>query len=132
LIATGLLTLLAGTSKLGAFVGLNGWLPLKPHLEACRNQKALARFFKTTIGLKATKTQPEETSMLQTPIFLAHNTDDEIIDVRLGREARDVLLGLGMTTIWKEEEEGGHLGMLKTKGLDRVVTFLQGAVGLPV
>ncbi len=106
----GLLTLLAGTSKLGAFVGLNGWLPLKPHLEACHNQKDLARFFETTIGLKATKTQPEETSMLQTPVFLAHTTDDGIIDVQVGQQARDVLSGLGMKIIWKEEEEGGIWG----------------------
>lgn len=68
--------------------------------------------------------------MLETPLFLAHNTDDEVIDVGLGREARDVLVGLGMKIVWKEEEEGGHLGMLRREGLDGVVAFLRGVSGL--
>lgn len=106
-------------------------MPFKTHLEKCQGPEALARFFETTLGLQARETQPEEGSMLTTPVFLAHCTDDEIIDVQLGRQARDVLLGLGMKTAWKEEKEGGHLGMLKTKGLNSVVAFLQGAVGLP-
>ncbi len=130
ILAIGVLTLLAGTSKLGAFVGLNGWLPLKPHIETCRSQKDLAKLFEAKLGFNSLSPQPEEAPMLQTPIFLAHTTDDEIIDVQLGQQARDVLLGLGMKPIWKEEEEGGDLGMLKTGELDGVVAFLQGVVGL--
>lgn len=68
--------------------------------------------------------------MLETPVFLAHNTDDEVIDVELGREARDVLVGLGIKIVWREEEEGGHLGMLRREGLDGVVDFLRVVVGL--
>jgi len=121
---------LASTSKIGAYIGLNGWMPFKTHVEKCQGREDLATFFNTIISLNVLETQPEEGSMLETPIFLAHNTDDEIVDVQLGQQARDVLLGLGMNTIWEEEKEGGHLGMLKTKGLDSMVAFLQGAVGL--
>jgi len=128
---TGLLTLLSRRSKIGAFVGLNGWLPLQSRVELCRDQQDLATFFEAILHPKDPEPQREEWSMLRTPIFLAHNTDDEVIDIRLGREARDVLRGLGMIVTWKEEEHGGHLGMLESKGLDSVVAFLKGVGDFP-
>ena len=66
--------------------------------------------------------------MLGTPILLGHTTDDEVIDIELGRQAFEVLDNLGMRVTWKELPDGGHLGMLKTEGLDSIVTFLDGLV----
>ena len=64
--------------------------------------------------------------MFDTPVFLGHTADDEVVDVELGRQTRDVLRGMGMeTVVWHQETEGGHLGMLKSAGLDRVVDFLR-------
>ena len=34
-----------------------------------------------------------------------------------------------MDVVWREEETGGHLGMLKTGGLDGVVAFLREKIG---
>ena len=63
--------------------------------------------------------------MRGTPVLLCHPIDDEVIDVELGRQACDVLRDLGMNVRWMEQEEGGHLGMLKTAGLDTIVEFLR-------
>ena len=63
-------------------------------------------------------------SFVDTPIFLFHASDDEMIDIDLGRQARDVLASLGVEVIWKEEKQGGHLGMLESGGLEGLVAIL--------
>ncbi|KAL8692934.1 MAG: hypothetical protein Q9218_002136 [Villophora microphyllina] len=120
--AIGLMTLLASEFKIAGFVGLNGWLPFRKQVGESTGKGALAEFF----GSKLNVELPERTSSVRdTPIFLAHCVDDEIIDIELGRQARDALGSLGMSIVWKEEKEGGHLGMLNTSGLDTIATFLR-------
>lgn len=123
--ATGLLTMLAGTRDLGAFVGLNGWMPCKEQIQQSTKtadaRASLAAFFASTLGFTTGKTE----SGLATPIYLGHMTDDEVVDVELGRQARVVLEDMGMTINWKEREVGGHLGFLEKVGLDDIVGFLE-------
>lgn len=90
----------------------------------CYELDDLARLFKTTLGLDLPTPNPEQW-MLDTLIFLGHNTDDEVIDVELGRQMRDVLKDKGMKIVWWEEKNGGHLGMLKSTGLDSIAAFLR-------
>lgn len=125
--STGVLSLLASAMNIGAYVGLSGWLPLKAQIAECRNPEDLAGLCRTTLGLADTDAptiEENQRSTLATPVFLAHTTDDEVIDVELGRQARDILLEKGLDVVWCEENTGGHLAMLKTAGLDRIVAFL--------
>lgn len=86
-----------------------------------------ANFFEATLGLQL-ESLPTQNA-LNTPVLLCHTSDDEIVDVELGRQARDVLEEMGMVVTWTEHQEGGHLAFLATKGLDDIVEFLQGIYG---
>ena len=126
---TGLITLLSGRRKIGAYIGLSGWMPLKAEIAKCRTMEDLAMVFRTALGLE-TSLSAEQPSMLDTPVLLAHTTDDEVIDIELGQQACKVLRGLGMNVAWKEQNHGGHLGMLKPEGLDTIVEFLEGVLDM--
>lgn len=117
----GLLTLLASGLEVAGFVGLNGWLPFRVQIEESNHEGALAQLFKSKLNLEISECALER----GTPCFLAHNLDDEIIDIDLGRQAHDTLESLGLAVAWHEESEGGHLGMLRTSGLDAIADFLR-------
>ena len=134
--ATGLMTLLAGYMKLGAFVGLNGWMPfsakLKDATEGISEEemgKRLGQFYKKSFGFEAHLLGKEPCSVLETPMFLGHTLDDEVVDHTLGEEVRSILELMGMNVRWEALELGGHLGFLETQGLDHVVHFLEEIVG---
>lgn len=112
--------------NIGAYVGLSGWVPLRAQIAECRNPEDLAGLCKAALGLADTDvptTEEKPRSMLATPVSLGHTTDDEVINVELGRRTRDVLLEKGLEVLWFEESKGGHLAMLETAGLDSVVAF---------
>lgn len=92
----------------------------------------LANVFKTKLGLLQPSAIGQQPAMLETPVMLGHMIDDEIIDIELGREACEVLQGLGMKVSWQEYHDGGHLGMMKTVGLDAIVAFLKGLMDMEV
>lgn len=96
----------------------------------CQTSKDLATALQTELGLQ-TSSSAERLSMLDTPVLLGHIIDDDVIDIELGQQACEVLRSLGMNVTWNERKEGGHLGMLKTKGLDSTVAFLEGVLNTP-
>ncbi|KAL8923493.1 MAG: hypothetical protein Q9172_003100 [Xanthocarpia lactea] len=112
---------LLGLSQ-GSATGLNGWLPFRTQIGESASKGRLAEFFKSKLGLDVCGRKSV------TPIFLGHNNDDEVIDIELGRQARHALQGLGMNIVWREEQEGGHLGMLNPSGLDPIAAFLRDMV----
>lgn len=122
--ATGLLTLLACQLQIGAFIGLNGWMPFKLQIEQAK-QDNLVQLFENTLGFPIEGLSPNR-SDFDTPVFLGHTLDDEVVDLELGQQARDGLMRLGMKVTWAEHKEGGHLGLLDTKGLDDISAFLTG------
>lgn len=133
--ATGLLTLLAGEFKLGAYVGLSGWMPFRARIEEAIKdspdseiQQRLASFFQSTVSLEpyAPSAVP---SALATPIFLGHAADDEVVDIELGLQALTTLKKVGAEVSWKECRDGGHLGFLEIEGLDDMIAFLAKEVG---
>lgn len=119
-----MLTLLSCSRKIGAYIGLNGWMPLNTHIAQCHTPQDLADVFRARLEIKI-PSSAGRASVRGTPVLLCHPIDDEVIDVELGRQACDVLRDLGMNVRWMEQEEGGHLGMLKTAGLDTIVEFLR-------
>ncbi|KAL6721133.1 hypothetical protein ACLMJK_000233 [Lecanora helva] len=124
---TALMTMLAGNLRLGAFVGLNGWMPFREKLEACVEggtvedmSERLSQFYMQNLILKTSALRGKRCHMLKTPVFLGHTADDEAVDITLGQEAKKVLKMMGMKICWEECEIGGHLGFLRTEGLDRI------------
>ena len=49
---------------------------------------------------------PRNSSILDTPVFLGHGTQDEIINIRNGELARDVLRKLGLQVEWRSYKDG--------------------------
>jgi phospholipase/carboxylesterase len=77
--AVSLLTGLRQPERLAGIVGLSGYLPLA----------------------KTTPAERTEAS-LQTPIFLAHGTHDEVVHLDRGEASRDALQALGYEVEWHE------------------------------
>lgn len=120
--ATALMVLLATELKLGGFLGLNGWLPFGKQIG--KSEGNLVRFFQSQLHLERCGAK-FTASVRYTPVLLGHTADDEVIDIELGRQARDTLRRLGMNITWQEQQRGGHLGMLNTPGLDAIALFLK-------
>ena len=119
-----MITFLASRLRIGAYLGANGWLPLRAGIEHCAAPNDLALFFSEALDLRIPAPTTGEPH-LDTPIILLHTSDDEIVDVELGHQARNVLGRLGFHVRWKEENQGGHLSILETQGLDSISMFLK-------
>lgn len=83
--ASAIHALLRQEARLAGFIGLSSWLPVKETITT------------TTMGTAS-----------ETPVFLAHCGDDDVIAVRYGEELRDVLAGTGMEVEWCQYGDGGH------------------------
>lgn len=110
-------------------------MPFKTQIEeiisSSRKPEDLTKFFNATFGVVSSDATPAQgQSCLDTPVFLGHTTDDEVIDVELGRQSVTVLEIMGMKVTWKEFLDGGHSGFLDTEGLDDIVAFLTKATAL--
>lgn len=147
--AIGLWTLLCYTSlggNIGSFVGASCWLPFAeairqflgnmPSLaekssEASPEEVEVSRFVASmTADVEASLDRNGAAhSLLRTPIFLGHGTDDAYVDVALGRQARDVLAQLGLKAEWKEytgADQEGHW-FKEPEELDDIAKFLAAA-----
>ncbi|MCJ1460628.1 hypothetical protein MMC28_011010 [Mycoblastus sanguinarius] len=131
--ATGLLALLASEYMLGAFVGLSGWMPFRGHIEEATKEgppsqvhSRLRTFFQSNFGLRKPASIVAESSV-HTPVFLGHASDDEVIDIELGRQMRTALEGLGTKVEWKENGDCGHW-IKEPAEFDDIVKFLSRAM----
>ena len=137
--------LLASRLKLGSFIGFSGWLPFRAQLQriAAGNagkgerepKKELNDFYSTTFEFKDDTASPAPTltsasrisglepSVLKTPVFLSHCTDDGVVDIELGRQLCGALVALGMNVTWHEDLEGGHW-IKEPEGVDGLIAFL--------
>jgi phospholipase/carboxylesterase len=77
--AMALLTGLRHGRRLAGIVGMSGYLPLAANTAAERSD-----------------------ANQRTPVFLAHGTHDNVVPVTRGRDARDLLRGLGHDVAWHE------------------------------
>jgi phospholipase/carboxylesterase len=91
------ISLLAGVrhaERLAGIVGLSGYLPLAAQTEAERSSPSL-----------------------QTPIFLAHGTHDEVVALERGEASRDALQALGYQVEWHEYLMGHSVTPLEIEEL---------------
>lgn len=59
-----------------------------------------------------------------TPVFLAHSKDDEMVPFCNGMRMQRVLSELGLNVIWKEYPDGGHW-IHPEHGVDDMITFFE-------
>ncbi|KAI1080903.1 phospholipase/carboxylesterase family protein [Whalleya microplaca] len=109
--------------RLGAFVGLSGWMSLGAE-EAEGSRSALG------LELDVGGQTPEEGGgggggiYRNTPVFLSHSANDNIVPVAQGRRLRDTLVRYGMDVRWREYERGGHW-LYAPQGVEDIVAFLR-------
>jgi len=102
--ATSVHALLAGSERLGGWVGVSGWIPFKRQLERIANEapqeevcERLASFNRDVLCLEGG--EATSSRMLETPALLCHGIDDDKIDVSLGKQVHNVLEKFGMKPI---------------------------------
>ncbi|KAJ5474772.1 hypothetical protein N7475_004338 [Penicillium sp. IBT 31633x] len=126
---------------LGGLFGFCGWLPFARQLEGLLSEETVGSpcdaraqrlvsgwFFDQIAGegvLRAEK--PVDSSVLRTPVFASHGTDDAWVSVELGRQASQVLRRILVNVTWHEfsgAEGDGHW-VKEPEGFDRILQFLE-------
>lgn len=102
--ATALTAMMGMEMRLGGLIGFSTWLP------------------------PLTKAMRPPMTAYETPVLLEHCEDDNVIDVRFGKELSEHLEALGMEVRWERYGEGGHW-VNEPKGVDDVVEFLKVILG---
>ena len=131
--------------RLGAVVGMSGWLPFVGRLQALsmvseKDQGRISNEGSSAPGsvdvlqqlcrLASVPTLPTDTHILATPVFLGHGALDQKVSLRHGRLARAVLRQLSIDVEWREYAEEGH--WYCQDEIDDVVKFLEHKVGIKV
>ncbi|KXH29637.1 phospholipase/Carboxylesterase [Colletotrichum salicis] len=101
-------------AKLGGLVGLCSWMPPPEVINELAEESSPYR--------RTSGTEP----MAKTPVFLAHAVDDEVINIKLGRQLRTTLdsFASACTVEWHEYQSGGHW-VNEPQGVDDMVSFLK-------
>lgn len=63
------------------------------------------------------------TFVLETPVFLSHSQDDDVVPIANGKKLSTTLKKLGMVVSWKQYKEGGHW-VNEPQGVDDIVLFI--------
>ena len=101
--ATAVTALLGLDRRLGGFIGFATWATM-PVMQKVPGQ-----------------------AVLTTPVFLAHNRDDNVIDVKHGEALKGRLEELGMPVTWRTYATGGHW-INEPACIDDLVGFLESVV----
>ncbi|KAF2725391.1 acyl-protein thioesterase [Polychaeton citri CBS 116435] len=101
--------------RVSAFVGFSSWFP-----EAVRQ----------VVSTHALSSDSIERDAREMQVLLQHCRDDGVIDVKYGRQLRDVLVGMGMEVTWSEYPGDGHW-VNEPRGIDELVAFLGTVLHLP-
>lgn len=89
----------------------------------------LSKLFLDTIAGPNIHQVAEDTdlSVLSTPVFLSHGTDDSLVSVRHGRQAARILEQIGVSTQWEEFSgalNDGHW-IKEPEGIEDIVRFIK-------
>ncbi|EFR03626.1 hypothetical protein MGYG_06620 [Nannizzia gypsea CBS 118893] len=119
--------------SLGAAIGMCGWLPFRhqmedlvqgvdtaeddddnPFIEETEDEVEISLPVRAVmslaedLGMSLSEPPSHEPPFQQTPLFLAHGTEDEKVPVDCGREARRCLSMIGVDVTWAEYAGLGH------------------------
>ena len=129
--AIGMLTLLCqeGLGKpLGAFVGTSTWLPFAAHISRHLGKVDGGPDSRNASDAFVQDLVPawDRSAAVSTPILLGHGVDDPVVEVELGRQARETLAGVGLEAEWREysgAEMDGHW-FKAPEQIDDIASFL--------
>jgi lysophospholipase II len=128
--------------RLGGVLGLSTILPFASEVRDVvsreqKEQRSNAKVMEAVAERIAEKLQvpartddengTREQSVLETPVFLAHGTDDELVDISLGRGLRDIFQSLGLSVEWHEYsgmERNGHW-IKEPEEFDDILEFIR-------
>ena len=128
--AMGVWVLLNGCPRLGAFVGMSGWLPFRRQVDEVmegedhqegRRLRALDYMKRAVPGCPDSKNR----AVFATPVFLGHGMQDVKVRTRWGEEMRDSMKGLGMDVTWRGYEDLEHWYEVPRE-IDDISDFLRG------
>ncbi|MCJ1377034.1 hypothetical protein MMC17_000124 [Xylographa soralifera] len=130
--AVGAWALLNGCPRLGAFVGMSGWLPFRRQVEEVvqgkeegdvevRRLQARECMRRAVPGCGASG----DGAAWATPVFLGHGLRDEKVRAGWGEEMRDLMGGLGMEVVWRGYEGLEHWYEVPRE-IDDIEGFLRG------
>ena len=136
--ATAIHALLCGGIRLGGFIGLSSWLPFEPEITTTMadnmawcivgNRLHYSRKMLNTPTDQAEMTsvllELSSTFVLETPVFLSHSRDDDVVPIANGKKLSTTLEKLGMVVLWKQYEDGGHW-VNEPQGVDDIVSFIR-------
>lgn len=136
--ATALWTLFCATRRvrgqLGGFVGVCGWMPFALQVEEFKeaatgqHRQALNYFHDIIFSHNPSLVSDvKDVSILRTPVFLSHGTDDPWVSVDLGRQASRVVQQIVGHVEWSEftgAENDGHW-IKEPEGFDHILGFLE-------
>jgi len=129
--ATALHVLISGNERLGAFVGLSGWMPFAEQIEkAGRGQErataasAASQSVSETLNLEIVPAKLSGHGLwADTPMFLGHEEKDDVVDCKLGEQARDAVRAVGARPEWHSYDSGEHW-VKEPEEVDELVAFL--------
>lgn len=140
---------LTGLCGIGGLMAFNGWMPLmglvKDAISATsfglRRCQQLAPNLRARVGLEGKAPfasvdltlggdmQMAGSGHAHTPILLTHTVDDDVIDIALGKQMRNTLIGIGVNRVmWKQHQTGGHW-IAEPAGYQDIEDFLKQIIG---
>ncbi|KAF8539553.1 Alpha/Beta hydrolase protein [Trichophaea hybrida] len=135
--AMALMVMLTSDVRLGAVVGMSGWLPFRGRMEdvlldngedddgGCLEKDNKSLPIQTLEFLRGyLDMESSGGCCLETPVFLGHGEKDEKVSWELGFEAGKMLGLLGVDVTWKVYEDFGHWYKVPDE-IDDVVAFLR-------
>lgn len=133
--AMGAWVTLSGGRKLGAFVGMSGWLPFRKQIDAVMEgdgetglrRARVLNFMSDTVTIPSLVDDSAAGNLasFDTPVFLGHGMQDSKVKTQWGEEMRMSLEELEMDTTWKGYEGLEHWWKAPEE-IDDVVEFLRG------
>ncbi|KAL2045556.1 hypothetical protein N7G274_001984 [Stereocaulon virgatum] len=133
--AMGAWVMLSGGRKLGAFVGMSGWLPFRRQIDAVigtegekeEKRRRVLDLMNDTVSIPSLVDDSATGNLagFRTPAFLGHGSQDVKVKTQWGEEMRKSLKGLGMDVTWKGYEGLEHWWRAPEE-IDDVIEFLRG------
>lgn len=126
--ATAISLLLAeGQGGFAGLIGLCSWLPFSSQIEETLKAGSEDELLFTSLQQLYSSSGEGDArprALRETPIFLAHATDDEVVPIGNGKRMKDLLLRLGFGVEWHEYEDGGHW-VHEPQGVDDILGFVR-------
>ncbi|KAK6516967.1 hypothetical protein TWF506_006847 [Arthrobotrys conoides] len=148
--ATGAVAVMRYPARLGAFVGISGWLPFITEIENILRQEAeeeerdataVLGYIEKRLGSDKEVVRENVMEMLKTPVFIGHGVGDTKILPKCGERLRDVMKGVKFEEVvwatyrvghWWCDEELIHIAAwLGTKGfpVNGLEKFMEDDIG---